>query len=190
MQPALPMSNAHEPLIGQPLRIKATFQLLRFLAWSNGLESFLSFLAIAYSVSFWVFPVHPAFADAYPLAQRVSLAMAITGLAGIIATNTNWRWLRMGTSVAAFGCWALLAIGALGGNADMPQRACLTLFTIAVAELLVFVRIHMGVDRMADTIEAAAIANNLHVERHGTPLPAKIDNAEVEGNVGSDHRGN
>lgn len=189
MQPAFPMSSAHEPLIGQPLRIRAVVQILRFLAWSNGLESFLSFLAVAYATGFWVFPAHPAFADAYPLAERVSVALAATGAAGILATNVHWRWLRLGTSAAAFGCWGLLAVGALAGNADMPQRASLTLAALSFAELLVFVRIHIGMDGMADTIEAAAIANNLHVERHGTPLPASIDNAEVQGNVGNDHRG-
>ncbi len=180
----------HETLMGQPFKVRASYQALRFLAWSNGLEAFLAALALSYGVGFWLFGSHPAFAAAYPLAHQVSWVLLGTGVLGVIGVNGGWRWLRLGTSICAFMAWALLAVGAFGGGIDMQRRACAMMATLAMAELLVFVRLHLHMEDMRDAIEAAKIANNMHVREYGTPLPpTKADDEEGQGNVGSSERG-
>lgn len=181
------MSSNHDPLIGQPIMVKMSYQAVRFLAWSNGLEVFLAVLGLAYALGFWVFKDIPALATMYPLARNVSVVMIGTGVMGIVGVNMGWRPLRMASSICAFMAWSLLSVGSFGGGTDMHQRSFLMLGTIAVAELLVFVRLHLRMEDMRDTIEAAKLANNLHFKRYGTPLPPhQTDTTEGQGNVGND----
>lgn len=184
------MGQNHDPLMGQPWTVRISFQAVRFLAWSNGLESFLSVLALAYVFGFWLFGPHPAFALAYPLAEQVSWVLLATGSFGIIGLNAEWRPLRMGSSVMAFMAWGLLAAAGLAGGADIMPRSSIFLAALSLAELMVFVRLHLHIEDMRDTIEAAKIANNLHVKRYGTPLPPnrKTDDEGTQ-DVGSDSRG-
>lgn len=184
------MTPSHDPLLKQPLAVRASFQAIRFLAWSNGLESFLSALGISYAFGFWIFGTHHSFSSAYPLAENVSWVLLATGVLGIIGLNLEWRQIRMASSVTAFMAWGLLAVAGMTSAADVLPRASLLIACLSIAELLVFVRLHLRMEDMRDTIEAAKMANNLHVKRFGTPLPPnRKQTDEGKQDVGSDSPG-
>lgn len=160
------MTPGHPKLIGQTIRTRAAVAALRLLAWSNGLEAAMSVIATAFAVGTLIYPAQ-FFGFRYPLAVQLSLVLVPTSLLATLALNLRWRWLRIATSITAFMVWGLLAFGSLAAFADVGQRHGLMFAVFSAIELSIFVRLHLHMEELRDTLDAGVVANNVAHEITG-----------------------
>ena len=115
--------------------IKLQLQLLRFLNWSRGLECYLSIAAFAWSIGVLLER------DQTSGRKETAMAMIILQLARHVAKSWHWRYLRHASHWGAVGLWGGIAVERFP---YLP--AAFLLGTLACAELLVGVRVVLGLD--------------------------------------------
>lgn len=129
-------------------------------------------IALSFAVGVLAFPEHPFYATRYPLAVQLAWVLIPVSILGIVCLNMRVRAGRIGTSIAAFMCWGLLALGSVGEFADLSTRYAIMFAIFSVIELGIFVRLHLRMEELRDTLDAAVIANNTQVELTGhAPSP-------------------
>lgn len=132
--------------------------LLRVLSWSNGLEAWLSLMALCWSMSILFFPsfLLKAWRDdtAWPITPlHLCYVLAISGAAGMLGLRNHSRWLRMQTSVIGFMCWGLLAVYDVIVPPLPLAQACTIHSLFALAELSVYMRVLIGFDKRENQLE-------------------------------------
>lgn len=124
---------------------------VRVLAWRNGLEAFLSVLALLWGISSLLAPPYLALTCAVNAGARnvapavIGYVLILTGGCGLIALVTRLRYVRMQSSVVAFIVWGLLAVWSYQEAVPVLNAAAIY-SAFAVAELTVYVRILVGFD--------------------------------------------
>lgn len=133
----------------------------------------MAFIALAFAAGTLSFPASVSLADRYPVAVQLSYVLIPNALAGGLALTMGWRWLRVGTSIAAFLAWGLLGLGCLAAFADVGMRHGLLFLAFALIELSIFVRLHLRMEELREVLDAAVVANNITVELTGHAINAR-----------------
>lgn len=134
--------------------IKNRFALLavRLLAWRNGLEGFTSLTGMAWGFAALAFPAYwsmPCAGSMHAWLLTPALLgwlLVGTGALGMASLFGQWRVLRMQTSVMAFMVWGLMAVWSYQVP-TVPVADDIAVYSaFAMAELMIYVRILVGLD--------------------------------------------
>lgn len=134
------------------MKERVVLALVRVLAWRNGLEGFMSALAILWGISALSFPAYWSQSCAGGMRTwsitpgYLGWTLVLTGLIGVASLAGKWRYLRMQSSVVAFIVWGLMAVWSFQ-SPPVPVADDVAVYSaFAVAELVIYVRILTGLD--------------------------------------------
>lgn len=138
--------------MNQPASFRLQVGALKLLGWANGLEGWLTALAIAWSSVMLLVPMswETALITAvdWPLPPtHLALVLLVSSIFSLIALRQRWRTGRMQTSLIAFLIWGLLGIYDLTIPPKPAYQDATTHLMAAVGELAVYVRILIGFDQ-------------------------------------------
>jgi len=135
--------------------------LVRVLAWRNGLEGFVSMLGLVLGVAIILLTLDGVSVrydglPQWPFSQPLlGCSLAATGMFGLLSLATRQDVMRMGSSIAAFIVWGLLAVWGYQSPHGHSTSDAVIYTALAAAELATYVRILTGLDPSKETrIEA------------------------------------
>lgn len=124
--------------------VRISLALVRFLAYTNGLEAFTALAAFAWAIGLLL--SGPAIA---PLIIFAAIAIVPAAIASIVAQACGWRRVRQLTSLIAFNAWGLTAYHILHTEPEGFALAGGLYIALALGELTIYVRILVALDDRA-----------------------------------------
>ncbi|MGD9643826.1 MAG: hypothetical protein AB7V08_13940 [Elusimicrobiales bacterium] len=124
--------------------MRISLALVRFLAYTNGLEAFTALAAFAWAIGLLL--SGPAIATPIIFAALALVPAAITSL---LAQACGWRRIRQLTSLVAFYAWGLTAWHILRTEPEGFALAGGLYIALSLGELTIYVRILVSLDDRA-----------------------------------------